>query len=77
MFCFEMLFNNVQKYIFGGVNFLVCVFKSVGGILLFFKYVEGVYVLDEDDKCYVDYVGFWGLMIFGYSYLDVFDVVCW
>lgn len=54
---------------------MVCVFKGVGGDLVFFKFVKGVYLIDEDDCRYIDYVGFWGLMILGYSYLVIVCVV--
>ena len=56
----ETLFANAQKHIPGGVNSPVRAFKSVGGTPLFFKHAEGAYVIDEDDKRYVDYVGSWG-----------------
>ena len=52
----EILFANAQKHIPGGVNSPVRAFRSVGGTPLFFKHAEGAYVVDEDDKRYVDYV---------------------
>lgn len=71
----ETLFTNAQKHIPGGVNSPVRAFKSVGGTPLFFKHAEGAYVVDEDDKRYVDYVGSWGPMILGHSHPDVLDAV--
>ncbi|NQD95223.1 glutamate-1-semialdehyde 2,1-aminomutase [Pseudomonas sp. CrR25] len=71
----EVLFNNAQKHIPGGVNSPVRAFKSVGGTPLFFKHAAGAYVTDEDDKRYVDYVGSWGPMILGHSHPDVLDAV--
>ncbi len=71
----ETLFANAQKHIPGGVNSPVRAFKSVGGTPLFFKHAEGAYVVDEDDKRYVDYVGSWGPMILGHSHPDVLDAV--
>ena len=71
----ETLFANAQKHIPGGVNSPVRAFKSVGGTPLFFKHAEGAYVVDEDDKRYVDYVGSWGPMILGRSHPDVLDAV--
>ncbi|WP_282367222.1 glutamate-1-semialdehyde 2,1-aminomutase [Pseudomonas sp. PS02290] len=71
----ETLFANAQKHIPGGVNSPVRAFKSVGGTPLFFKHAVGAYVTDEDDKCYVDYVGSWGPMILGHSHPDVLDAV--
>ena len=42
---------------------------------LFLKHAEGAYVIDEDDKRYVDYVGSWGPMILGHSHPQVLDAV--
>ena len=67
----EALFAQAQKHIPGGVNSPVRAFKSVGGTPLFFKHAEGAYVVDEDDKRYVDYVGSWGPMILGHSHPEV------
>ncbi len=71
----EDLFAKAQKHIPGGVNSPVRAFKSVGGTPLFFKHAEGAYVVDEDDKRYVDYVGSWGPMILGHGHPDVLDSV--
>ena len=68
----EILFANAQKHIPGGVNSPVRAFRSVGGTPLFFKHAEGAYVVDEDDKRYVDYVGSWGPMTVSYTHLDVY-----
>ncbi|WP_323114968.1 glutamate-1-semialdehyde 2,1-aminomutase [Pseudomonas guariconensis] len=67
----ESLFAQAQKHIPGGVNSPVRAFRSVGGTPLFFKHAEGAYVVDEDDKRYVDYVGSWGPMILGHGHPDV------
>ncbi|MBW5411774.1 glutamate-1-semialdehyde 2,1-aminomutase [Pseudomonas sp. MAG002Y] len=71
----ETLFADAQRHIPGGVNSPVRAFKSVGGTPLFFKHAAGAYVIDEDDKRYVDYVGSWGPMILGHSHPDVLDAV--
>ena len=71
----EILFSHAQKHIPGGVNSPVRAFKSVGGTPLFFKHAEGAYVVDEDDKRYVDYVGSWGPMILGHGHPEVLDAV--
>jgi len=71
----ETLFAQAQKHIPGGVNSPVRAFKSVGGTPLFFKHAEGAYVVDEDDKRYVDYVGSWGPMILGHGHPEVLDAV--
>jgi len=71
----ESLFAQAQKHIPGGVNSPVRAFRSVGGTPLFFKHAEGAYVVDEDDKRYVDYVGSWGPMILGHGHPDVLESV--
>ena len=71
----EILFNSAQKHIPGGVNSPVRAFRGVGGTPLFFKHAEGAYVIDEDDKRYVDYVGSWGPMILGHGHPEVLDAV--
>nr|WP_314494300.1 glutamate-1-semialdehyde 2,1-aminomutase [uncultured Pseudomonas sp.] len=71
----EDLFAQAQKHIPGGVNSPVRAFRSVGGTPLFFKHAEGAYVIDEDDKRYVDYVGSWGPMILGHGHPDVLESV--
>ena len=69
------LFANAQQHIPGGVNSPVRAFKSVGGTPLFIKSAEGAYIVDEDNKRYVDYVGSWGPMILGHSHPEVLDAV--
>src|SRR5574344_2862043 len=71
----EDLFASAQKHIPGGVNSPVRAFRGVGGTPLFFKHAEGAYVVDEDDKRYVDYVGSWGPMILGHGHPQVLDAV--
>ena len=71
----EILFNKAQQHIPGGVNSPVRAFKGVGGTPLFIKHAEGAYIIDEDDKRYVDYVGSWGPMILGHAHPDVLDAV--
>ena len=69
------LFENAQQHIPGGVNSPVRAFAGVGGTPLFFKHAEGAYVVDEDDKRYVDYIGSWGPMILGHGHPEVLDAV--
>jgi glutamate-1-semialdehyde 2,1-aminomutase len=71
----EALFNQAQTHIPGGVNSPVRAFRSVGGTPLFLKHAKGAYVIDEDDKRYVDYVGSWGPAILGHSHPQVLDAV--
>lgn len=69
------LFEAAQKHIPGGVNSPVRAFKSVGGDPVFFKEAKGAYLVDEDDKQYIDYVGSWGPAILGHSHPEVIKVV--
>lgn len=71
----ESLFEKAQRHIPGGVNSPVRAFKSVGGSPIFFKAGEGAYLIDEDDRRYVDYVGSWGPMILGHAHPDVIKAV--
>lgn len=69
------LFEAAQKHIPGGVNSPVRAFKSVGGDPVFFKEAKGAYLVDEDDKQYIDYVGSWGPAILGHSHPEVIKIV--
>ena len=62
----ETLFAAAQTHIPGGVNSPVRAFKGVGGNPIFFKSGKGAYLIDEDDRQYIDYVGSWGPMILGH-----------
>lgn len=69
------LFAQAQQHIPGGVNSPVRAFAGVGGTPLFIKHAEGAYIIDEDDKRYVDYVGSWGPMILGHGHPEVLAAV--
>ena len=69
------LFEQAKKYIPGGVNSPVRAFRGVGGDPVFFKRSEGAYLIDEDDKRYIDYVASWGPMIMGHSHPQVLQAV--
>jgi glutamate-1-semialdehyde 2,1-aminomutase len=71
----ESLFANAQRVLPGGVNSPVRAFRRVGGQPVFFKRGEGAYLIDEDDKRYVDYVGSWGPMVAGHAHPDVVQAV--
>lgn len=71
----EDLFKRAQLSIPGGVNSPVRAFKSVGGSPIFIKKAEGAYLIDEDDRRYIDYVGSWGPMITGHADKDILDAV--
>lgn len=64
------------KYIPGGVNSPVRAFKSVGRENpIFIKKGEGAYVIDEEDKRYIDYIGSWGPMILGHNHKNILEGV--
>ncbi|GKT12195.1 MAG: glutamate-1-semialdehyde 2,1-aminomutase [Thiomicrorhabdus sp.] len=69
------LFEAAQKHIPGGVNSPVRAFKGVGGDPVFFKSAKGAYLIDADDKQYIDYVASWGPAILGHAHPEVVKVV--
>ena len=69
------LFAQAQTVIPGGVNSPVRAFKGVGGDPLFFKQGKGAYLIDVDDKKYIDYVGSWGPLILGHCHPNVIAAV--
>jgi glutamate-1-semialdehyde 2,1-aminomutase len=71
----QNLFKKAQVVIPGGVNSPVRAFKGVGGDPIFFKKGNGAYLIDVDDKQYIDYVGSWGPLILGHCHPRVIDAV--
>lgn len=71
----SQLFDLAQRYIPGGVNSPVRAFRGVGGDPVFIKSAHGAYVVDVDDKEYIDYVGSWGPMIAGHTHPYVLQKV--
>ena len=71
----ESLFAQAQRHIPGGVNSPVRAFRAVGGHPIFFQRGEGAYLIDVDNRRYVDYVGSWGPMIAGHAHPDVVRAV--
>ena len=69
------LFEQAKMHIPGGVNSPVRAFRAVGGDPIFFKRGEGAYLIDEDDKRYIDYVGSWGPMVLGHAHPSVIAAV--
>ena len=67
----QQLFASAKQYIPGGVNSPVRAFRAVGGQPVFIHSATGAYLIDEDGKRYVDYVGSWGPMILGHAHPDV------
>lgn len=71
----QQLFAQAQAVIPGGVNSPVRAFKGVGGEPLFFKEGKGAYLIDVDNKHYIDYVGSWGPLILGHCHPNVISAV--
>lgn len=71
----ETLFAAAKSHIPGGVNSPVRAFNGVGGDPIFFKSGKGAYLIDEDDRQYIDYVGSWGPMILGHSHPTIVRAV--
>jgi len=71
----ENLFRQAQAVIPGGVNSPVRAFKGVGGVPVFFKQGRGAYLIDVDDREYIDYVGSWGPLILGHCHPRVIAAV--
>jgi glutamate-1-semialdehyde 2,1-aminomutase len=71
----DLLFEQSQKVIPGGVNSPVRAFGSVGGTPRFFVRGEGARVWDADGTAYLDYVGSWGPLILGHADPDVVRAV--
>ncbi len=62
------LFEAAKQVLPGGVNSPVRAFQRVGGNPVFFKQSRGAYLVDEDDRQYIDYIGSWGPMIVGHCH---------
>jgi glutamate-1-semialdehyde 2,1-aminomutase len=71
----EILFENAQRVIPGGVNSPVRAFRSVGGTPVFITRGDGPYVWDADGKRYIDYVGSWGPLVLGHAHPQVVRAV--
>ncbi|MFA5959127.1 MAG: glutamate-1-semialdehyde 2,1-aminomutase [Tatlockia sp.] len=71
----QQLFTKAKTLIPGGVNSPVRAFKGVGKEPVFFKQGKGAYLIDVDDKTYIDYVGSWGPLILGHCHEKVIAAV--
>jgi glutamate-1-semialdehyde 2,1-aminomutase len=69
------LFDEARDVIAGGVNSPVRAFASVGGDPVFLKSATGAWLVTEDGRRLIDYVGSWGAMILGHCHPDVIDAV--
>ncbi len=71
----EVLFQQAQRSIPGGVNSPVRAFRGVGGTPRFIARAEGAYLYDADGNRLIDYVGSWGPMIAGHAHPEVIEAV--
>lgn len=71
----NVLYEQAQKVIPGGVNSPVRAFNGVGGTPVFFQRGQGAYVFDADEQKYIDYVGSWGPLILGHNDKEVVTAV--
>lgn len=71
----SQLFQAAQEVIPGGVNSPVRAFKAVGGTPLFIQKAQGAYLIDEDNRSYIDYVNSWGPMLLGHAHPRVIEAV--
>lgn len=62
------VFQEALHLIPGGVNSPVRSFASVDMESIFVKKAKGAYIYDEDDECYLDFIGSWGPMLLGHSH---------
>jgi glutamate-1-semialdehyde 2,1-aminomutase len=69
------LFREALRVIPGGVNSPVRAFYGVGGDPVFFQSAQGAYLVDADNKSYIDYIGSWGPMILGHGHPEVLAAV--
>lgn len=71
----DILFNQAQKILVGGVNSPVRAFRRVGGTPPFIAKANGAYLWDADGKRYIDYVCSWGPAILGHAHPQVVAAV--
>ena len=64
----QALFDQARTLVPGGVNSPVRAFKQVGGVPRFMVRGEGAYLVDADDRRYVDLVSSWGPLILGHAH---------
>lgn len=69
------IFEESKKYMPGGVNSPVRAFKDVELTPPVISRGEGVYIYDEEENKYIDFVGAWGPMILGHCDEDVVNAI--
>jgi glutamate-1-semialdehyde 2,1-aminomutase len=71
----EALFDRARAVVPGGVNSPVRAFRSVGGTPRFMVRGSGPWLIDADDRRYVDLVSSWGPLIHGHAHPEVIAAV--
>lgn len=71
----EILFQQAQQFIPGGVNSPVRAFRSVGGTPRFIDRGQGACIWDVDGNRYIDYVLSWGPLILGHAHASVVQAI--
>ncbi|MEA2691830.1 MAG: glutamate-semialdehyde -aminomutase [Acidobacteriota bacterium] len=69
------LMDRAQKVIPGGVNSPVRAFRGVGGDPVFVRAAEGAWLIAEDGRRYIDYIGGYGPHILGHGHPAIVDAV--
>ena len=69
------LFDRAKSVIPGGVNSPVRSFKAVSGEPFFTESAKGAYLITEDGRNLVDYVGTWGPAIHGHNCKEIRDAL--
>jgi glutamate-1-semialdehyde 2,1-aminomutase len=70
------LFHDASQIFPGGVNSPVRSFKSAGQPYpLFIRSAHKSFVIDEQNRCFLDFVGSWGPMIHGHSHPKIIESV--
>jgi glutamate-1-semialdehyde 2,1-aminomutase len=63
----KQLWQEICRYIPGGVDSPFRSFGEVGGHTIFFNRAHGAYLYDVDGNKYIDYLGAWGPAILGHA----------
>ncbi|MGH8978441.1 MAG: glutamate-1-semialdehyde 2,1-aminomutase [Acidimicrobiia bacterium] len=71
----ESLFDRALARIPGGVSSPVRAFGAVGGEPFFVARGQGAYLVDTDERRYVDYVQSWGASILGHAHPKIVEAV--
>ena len=71
----QLLFEQAQRYIPGGVNSPVRAFRGVGSDPIFIARGNGPYVYDVEERQYIDYVCSWGPLIAGHAHPYVIEKI--